>query len=87
MSLLWGRSPTLIAADNELSEDALAGSYTGITLSAADADGSAIITYALSDSNGGLFAVAGDSGRVTLQGQLDYEQSIRHTIIAQRHVR
>ena len=49
----------------------------------ADEDGSAVVAYALSDSNDGLFAVDGDSGRVTLQGQLDYERSTRHTIIAQ----
>ena len=70
------------AADNELSEGAAEDSYTGITLSATDGDGSAIVTYTLTDSNGGLFAADGDSGRVTLQGQLDYERSTRHTIIA-----
>ena len=70
------------AVDNTLPENALASSYTGITLSATDGDGSAIVTYALTDSNGGLFAVDGDSGRVTLQGQLDYERSTRHTVIA-----
>ena len=71
------------AADNELPEDALAGSYAGITLSAEDEDGSAVIAYALADSNGGIFAVDEDSGRVILRGSLDYERSIRHTIIAQ----
>ena len=70
------------AADNALPENASASSRTGIILSATDEDGSAVITYALSDSNGGLFAVGEDSGRVTLQGSLDYEQSTRHTIIA-----
>ena len=58
-------------------------SGAGITLSATDEDGSAVVAYALSDSSDGLFAVDGDSGRVTLQGQLDYERSTRHTIIAQ----
>ena len=70
------------AADNELPEDARTGSYAGITLSAADEDSGDIVTYALADSNGGLFAVGGDSGRVTLRGQLDYERSTRHAIIA-----
>ena len=40
-------------ADNTLPEDALASSYTGITLSAADEDGSAMVTYALADSSDG----------------------------------
>ena len=71
------------ATDNTLPEDAGTGDYAGITLSATDGDGSAVVTYALSDSNGGIFAVGEDSGRVTLQGSLDYEQSTRHTIIAQ----
>ena len=55
----------------------------GITLSATDGDGTAMVTYALADSSDNLFAVDGGSGRVTLQGQLDYERSTRHTIIAQ----
>ena len=67
-------------ADNEISEDARLSSYTGITLSAADRDGSAVIAYALV-SGGGPFAVDGDSGRVTLRALLDYELSTRHTII------
>ena len=70
-------------ADNELPENAPASSYTGITLSAADRDAGAVVTYALIDSNGGLFAVDRDSGRVTLRGSLDYERSARHAIIAQ----
>ena len=71
------------AADNALSEDAMTGSYAGITLNATDGDRSAVVTYALADSNGGIFAVDGDSGRVTLQGSLDFERSTRHTIIGQ----
>ena len=70
------------AADNALPENATTGSRTGITLSAEDEDGSAVVTYALTDSSGNLFAVDGDSGRVTLQGQLNHERSTRHTIIA-----
>ena len=70
-------------ADNALSEDAAANAYTGITLNATDGDASAIVTYALTDSNDDLFAVNPDSGRVTLLGSLDYERSTRHTIIAQ----
>ena len=71
------------AADNELPEDALANAYTGITLSATDEDGTAMVTYALTDSNDDLFAVDNDSGRVTLLGSLDYKRSTQHTIIAQ----
>ena len=69
--------------DNALPENAAASSYTGITLSAADEDGSAMVTYALTDSNNGLFIADIETGVVTLQGQLNYEQSTRHTIIAQ----
>ena len=40
-----------------LPEDAAASSRTGITLSATDGDGSAVVTYALTDSStDGLFA-------------------------------
>ena len=68
-------------ADNEISEGAAESSPVGITLSAADGDGSAVVAYALV-SGGELFAVDGDSGIVTLRGSLDYELSTRHTIIA-----
>ena len=52
-------------------------------LSATDEDSDAIVTYTLTDSNDGLFLADTNTGVVTLQGQLDYERSTRHTIIAQ----
>ena len=55
------------AADNAIPEDATAGVYTNITLSAEDEDGSAVVTYALADSSDELFAVDGD--RVILRGE------------------
>ena len=70
-------------ADNALPENAPASSYTGITLSATDEDRSAVVTYALVDSNDGLFAADTDTGVVTLRGRLDYELSTQHTIIGQ----
>ena len=69
-------------ADNEIPESETTGARTGITLSAADGDGSAIVTYALLDSNGGLFLADTNTGVVTLQGSLNHERSTRHTIIA-----
>ena len=70
-------------AANELPESAPASSYTGITLSAEDADRDDTVAYRLLDSDGGLFAVDGENGIVTLRGSLDYERSTRHAIIAQ----
>ena len=70
-------------ADNALPENAAASSYTGITLSAADEDGGAMVTYALTDSDNGLFIADTDTGIVALRGSLNYEQSTGHTIIAQ----
>ena len=67
---------------NTLPEDAAASSRTGITLSAIDEDGSAIVTYMLTDSNDDLFLADTNTGVVTLQGSLNYERSTRHTIIA-----
>ena len=69
--------------DNELPENASAGSYAGITLSATDEDGSAIVAYMLLDSDNGLFAADTMTGIVTLRGSLNFERSTRHTIIAQ----
>ena len=83
MSFLWGPVTDADAADNALSENAVASSYTGITLSATDGDRSAMVTYALADSSDNLFAVDGDSGRVTLQGSLNYDRSTQHTVVAQ----
>ena len=43
------------------------------------------MSYTLSDDAGGLFAIDGTSGIVTLAGQLDYETSTSHdiTVLAQ----
>ena len=69
-------------ATNALPEDAPPSSHTGIILSATNEDPGSTVTYALTDSNDGLFAVDGDSGRVALRGRLNYELSTQHTIIA-----
>ena len=67
--------------DNELPENASAGSYAGITLSATDEDGSAIVAYMLLDSDNGLFAADTMTGIVTLRGSLNFERSTRHAIV------
>ena len=55
---------------NELPENALAGSYTGITLSATDKDASAVVTYRLLDSSDELFHADSRTGVVTLRASL-----------------
>ena len=51
-----------------------------MTALAADADATDGVTYALSDDAGGLFAIDGSTGVVTVNGALDYETATSHTL-------
>lgn len=67
------------AAANEVIEEASIGSVVGLTASATDPEGLAI-SYDLTDSAGGRFAIHATTGVVTLVGALDYETTASHVI-------
>ena len=68
------------AAINTVSELAAVGTAVGITASALDPDAGDKVTYSLSDSAGGRFAINASTGVVTVAGGLDYETATQHTI-------
>ncbi|HUG25245.1 cadherin domain-containing protein, partial [Piscinibacter sp.] len=71
------------AAANTVAENAASGSAVGITAHATDADGSNnTVTYSLSDSAGGRFAIDASTGVVTVAdgSLLDYEAATSHAI-------
>jgi Ca2+-binding RTX toxin-like protein len=65
---------------NSVAEDAAIDIDVGITASAIDADFGTSITYSLSDSAGGKFAINHTSGVVTVNGVLDFETATSHNI-------
>ncbi|MBC9249517.1 hypothetical protein A9179_04410 [Pseudomonas alcaligenes] len=69
------------AAANSVAENAAIGTSVGITAQASDADaGGQAITYTLSDSAGGRYAINSSTGVVTVAGALDYETATSHNI-------
>ncbi|RYX79929.1 cadherin repeat domain-containing protein, partial [bacterium] len=71
------------AAANSVAENATNGTVVGITASATDADGTTnTITYSLSDSAGGRFAINAVTGVVTVASGslLNYEAATSHAI-------
>ncbi|NRA61879.1 MAG: cadherin repeat domain-containing protein, partial [Psychrobium sp.] len=66
------------AATNLVSDNAAAGTQVGITALATDIGDT--VTYTLSDSANGLFAIDGATGVVTLLGTLDYTVAQSHSI-------
>jgi hypothetical protein len=71
------------ASANTLNENAANGTAVGITAGASDADATTnAITYTLSDSAGGRFAVNAATGVVTVADSslLDYESATSHAI-------
>ncbi len=60
---------------NKANENAAAGSVVGVTAQAADADPSAVVSYALTSNPGSLFAIDTTSGVVTVAGAIDREAS------------
>jgi hypothetical protein len=68
---------------NSVAENAANGSTVGVTASASDADATTnAITYSLSDSAGGRFAIDSSTGVVTIAdgSQLNYESAASHNI-------
>ncbi|MFM2043119.1 MAG: hypothetical protein RLY86_1695, partial [Pseudomonadota bacterium] len=71
-------------ATNTVLEGAAAGTAVGITVSAPDPSGAALI-YSLTQDAGGRFAIDGKTGVVTVAdaGKLDFETATSHSITAQ----
>ncbi|PID59320.1 MAG: hypothetical protein CSB44_13020 [Gammaproteobacteria bacterium] len=66
-----------------VNENAVIGTVVGITASASDPDGSDTVSYSLTDDAGGLFAIDGTTGVVTVAGALDHEAAASHQIEVQ----
>ncbi|RCW63013.1 cadherin repeat domain-containing protein, partial [Pseudorhodoferax soli] len=70
------------AAANQVPENAATGALVGITAQALDPDGTATVSYSLSDSAGGRFAIDANTGVVTVAdgSLLNYEAATSHGI-------
>ncbi|WP_170132316.1 beta strand repeat-containing protein, partial [Hoeflea marina] len=68
------------AAANSVDENAVIGTSVGVTAFASDVDGTATVSYSLSDDAGGRFAIDAATGEVTVAGPLDRELAASHTI-------
>jgi Ca2+-binding RTX toxin-like protein len=68
-------------AGNEVAENAANGTAVGITVKATDAD-SATLTYSLTDSAGGRFAINASTGVITVADGtlLDFEDADSHSV-------
>ncbi len=66
-----------------VNENVAIGTAVGITASAADGDAGDTVTYSLTDDAGGLFAIDGTTGVVTVAGALDHEAAASHQIEVQ----
>ncbi|MDA0660590.1 MAG: cadherin domain-containing protein [Planctomycetota bacterium] len=70
------------ASSNSVAENATVGTVVGITAYAEDLDSTNnTIAYTLDDNAGGLFAIDGVTGVVTVNGALDYETATSHNIV------
>ncbi|MCP3899989.1 MAG: cadherin repeat domain-containing protein, partial [Desulfobacteraceae bacterium] len=67
-------------AVNTIAEDAINGTVVGITALATDPDGTATVTYSLSDDAGGLFTIDTNTGIITVANALDYEIATNHSV-------
>ncbi|MEM7504315.1 MAG: cadherin domain-containing protein, partial [Pseudomonadota bacterium] len=79
---ITGLSDTDGVVGGTVSENASLGDTVGIVAQASDADAGDGITYALTDSAGGRFAIDPQSGVVTVANPalLDFESSASHTV-------
>ncbi|WP_189688244.1 cadherin domain-containing protein, partial [Pseudorhodoferax aquiterrae] len=70
------------AAANAVLENATNGTVVGITAQALDPDGTATVTYSLTNSAGGRFTIDANTGVVTVANGslLDYESATSHQI-------
>ena len=58
---------------NAVNENAIVGTFVGVTAAASDADVSDTINYTLDDNDGGRFAINAGTGVVTVAGAIDRE--------------
>jgi hypothetical protein len=65
------------SAANTIAENAAVGTVVGITAKSTDTDA---LTYSLTDSAGGKFAINASTGVVTVASALDYETAASHNI-------
>ncbi|MBL8707581.1 MAG: cadherin domain-containing protein, partial [Rhodospirillaceae bacterium] len=63
-----------------VAENAVLGATVGITVRAIDPDAGDTVSYSLSDSAGGRFAIDAVTGVVTVAAALDYESATSHDI-------
>ncbi|MGV8855165.1 MAG: cadherin domain-containing protein [Devosia sp.] len=68
------------SASNSVDENAAIGTSVGITALATDSDGTATVSYSLSNNAGGLFAIDANTGEVTVAGALDRETAASYSI-------
>jgi hypothetical protein len=60
-------------AANSVAENSVIGTTVGVTASASDPDGTDVVTYSLTNSAGGRFAIDPNTGVVTVAGTIDRE--------------
>ncbi len=65
---------------NAVAENSGNDTPVGLSISAEDADSTALVTYTLDDNAGGRFTVDSNTGQVTAIGDLDFETQSSHTI-------
>ncbi len=68
------------AAANSVAENSTIGTLVGITALATDPDGTDVLTYSLTDSAGGHFAIDANTGVVTVAGAIDREAAASYNI-------
>ena len=68
------------AEPDAVDENSPAGTATGLTVSALDADATAIVTYSLDDDAQGRFAIDSSTGQLTVLGELDFESQLSHSV-------
>ena len=68
------------AAANSVAENSAVGTVVGVTALATDGDTGTTISYSLSDSASGKFAIGASTGIITVAGTLDYETATSHNV-------
>ncbi len=70
-------------ANDQVTENSIAGTVVGVTAFADDLDGDDTISYSLINDAGGRFAINGVTGVVTVAAGIDYETAMAHSIRVQ----
>ncbi|MCA9195550.1 MAG: cadherin domain-containing protein, partial [Planctomycetales bacterium] len=68
------------AGANAVAENSAVGTAVGLQAFAQDLDQSGVVTYSLTNSAGGRFAIDSVTGQVTLSGAVDFEAASSHVI-------